>query len=191
MSPRDWTALIQAGTALKKADIFIDASPQLTPLEVRARCRRLKAEQPNLAMVVIDYIQLMDARGRSIDSRQQEIAYISRSLKAMASELDLPVVALSQLNRESERGREKGTRPQLSQLRESGAIEQDADLVLLLYRPAYYSDEEKYKNRSEVILAKQRNGPTGTINLFFHENFAKFEDPSPEFLEAIGDEDEI
>ena len=191
MSPRDWTALIQAGTALKKADIFIDASPQLTPLEIRARCRRLKAEQPNLALVMVDYIQLMDAHGRGIDSRQQEIAYISRSLKAMSSELDVPVMALSQLNRESERGREKGTRPQLSQLRESGAIEQDADLVLLLYRAGYYNDDDKYKNRSEIILAKQRNGPTGTVHLFFHDNFAKFEDPSQEFLEAIGNDDDI
>ena len=190
MSQRDWTALIQAGTALKKANIFIDSSSQLTPLEVRARCRRLKSEQPSLSLVMIDYIQLMDAMGRGIDSRQQEIAYISRSLKAMASELNLPVVALSQLNRESERGREKGSRPQLSQLRESGAIEQDADVVMLLYRPAYYSDEDKYKNRSEIILAKQRNGPTGTIHLVFHDSFARFEDPPPGFIEAIAAEEE-
>jgi replicative DNA helicase len=184
---QDWMALVQAGTVLRKTDIFIDASPQLTPLEVRARCRRLRAENPNLALVIIDYIQLMDARGRNIDSRQQEIAYISRSLKAMAIELKLPVIAISQLNRESERGREKGTRPQLSQLRESGAIEQDADVVMLLYRPAYYSNDPKYVNRAELILAKQRNGPTGTVHLQFLDNFARFENPPEGFMDGFDD----
>jgi len=189
LSEVDWTRFMQAGTILKKAEIFIDASPQLTPLELRARCRRLKADNPNLGLVIIDYIQLMDANVRGIDSRQQEIAYISRSLKAMALELDLPVVALSQLNRESEKGREKGARPQLSQLRESGAIEQDADVVLLLYRPAYYTDDEKYENYAELILAKQRNGPTGTIRLKFFSKFARFEDPPPGAFDGFDDED--
>jgi replicative DNA helicase len=182
---QDWAALIQAGTSLSKTDIYIDSSPQLTPLEVNARCRRLKAENPNLALVLIDYIQLMDARSRAIESRQQEIAYISRSLKAMAIELDLPVIAISQLNRESERGKEKSSRrPQLSQLRESGAIEQDADLVLLLYRPAYYTQDVKFADYAEVIIAKQRNGPTGTVVLQFLDRFARFDNPPEGFEDA-------
>jgi replicative DNA helicase len=184
LRPQDWTALVQAGTALSKADIFIDASPQLTPLEINARCRRLKAENPNLSLIVLDYIQLMDARGRAIESRQQEIAYISRSLKAMAIELDLPVIAISQLNRESERGKEKGVRPQLSQLRESGAIEQDADVVILLYRPAYYSNDPKYADHAEAIIAKQRNGPTGTVHLQFLDRFTRFDNPPEGFMDA-------
>jgi len=184
LRPQDWTALVQAGTALSKADIFIDASAQLTPLEINARCRRLKAENPNLALVVLDYIQLMDARGRAIEGRQQEIAYISRSLKAMAIELDLPVIAISQLNRESERGKDKGSRPQLSQLRESGAIEQDADVVVLLYRPAYYSNDPKYADHAEAIIAKQRNGPTGTVHLQFLDRFARFDNPPEGFMDA-------
>jgi len=188
LSQRDWTAFMQAGTVFKKAKIFIDASPQLTPLDVRARCRRLKADNPDLGLILIDYIQLMDANAKGIDSRQQEVAYISRSLKAMAMELNLPVVALSQLNRDSEKGKEKGARPQLSQLRESGAIEQDADVVLLLYRPAYYSEDPKFENYAEVILAKQRNGPTGTVKLNFFNKFARFEDPAPGAFDGF-DED--
>jgi replicative DNA helicase len=105
----------------------------------------------------------------------------------MSIELNLPVIAISQLNRESERGREKGVRPQLSQLRESGAIEQDADVVMLLYRPAYYSDDPKYENRAEVILAKQRNGPVGTIHLQFLDKFARFEDPPEGFMDGYDD----
>ena len=188
LSQRDWTAFMQAGTVFKKAKIFIDASPQLTPLDVRARCRRLKADNPDLGLVIIDYIQLMDANAKGVDGRQQEVAYISRSLKAMAMELDLPVVALSQLNRDSEKGKEKGARPQLSQLRESGAIEQDADVVMLLYRPAYYSEDPKFENYAEVILAKQRNGPTGTVKLNFFNKFARFEDPAPGAFDGF-DED--
>ena len=186
----DWTALVQASSALKKAEVYIDATPSLTPLEVRARCRRLKAENPNLALVMIDYIQLMDAKTRDFNSREQEIAYISRSLKAMAAELDLPVVALSQLNRESERGGrgEVPMRPQLSQLRESGAIEQDADVVILLFRPGFYSQDARYHERADIILAKQRNGPTGTVMLQFLNSFARFVNPSQEFIEAHSDE---
>ncbi len=188
LSQRDWTAFMQAGTVFKKAKIFIDASPQLTPLDVRARCRRLKADNPDLGLVIIDYIQLMDANTRGVDGRQQEVAYISRSLKAMAMELNLPVVALSQLNRESEKGKEKGARPQLSQLRESGAIEQDADVVMLLYRPAYYSEDKKFADYAEVILAKQRNGPTGTVKLKFFNKFARFEDPPAGAFDGFDDD---
>ncbi|MCX7848343.1 MAG: replicative DNA helicase [bacterium] len=190
LTKQDWTALIQAGTALGKAEMYIDASPQLTPLELNARCRQLKAKNPNLSLIVVDYIQLMDARGRTIESRQQEIAYISRSLKALAVEMNLPVIAISQLNRESEKGgREKFARPQMSQLRESGAIEQDADVVILLFRPSYYSDDPKYQDRAEAIIAKQRNGPTGTVHLQFLDRFARFQDPPPGFMEAYDQED--
>ncbi len=191
LSKQDWAALIQAGTALSKAELYIDASPQLTPLEINARCRQLKARNANLALVVVDYIQLMDAHGRTIESRQQEIAYISRSLKGLAVELNLPVIAISQLNRESEKGgREKISRPQMSQLRESGAIEQDADVVMLLFRPSYYSDDPKYQDRAEVIVAKQRNGPTGTIHLQFLDRFARFKDPPPGFNDGYDPHDD-
>jgi len=188
LSQRDWTAFMQAGTVFKKAKIFIDASPQLSPLDIRAKCRRLKADNPDLGLVIIDYIQLMSASAKGVDGRQQEVAYISRSLKAMAMELKLPVIALSQLNRDSEKGKEKGARPQLSQLRESGAIEQDADVVMLLYRPAYYSEDPKFENYAEVILAKQRNGPTGTIKLNFFNKFARFEDPAPGAFDGFDDD---
>jgi replicative DNA helicase len=186
---QDFTHLMNAGSVLQKAELYIDASPQLSPLELRARCRRLQSEVPNLGLVIVDYIQLMEASGRGIDSRQQEIAYISRSLKAMAMELEIPVIALSQLNRESEKGAGgKATRPQLSQLRESGAIEQDADVVMLLYRPGYYSDDPQYKNHAEVIIAKQRNGPTGIVHLQFLDSFALFTDPPEGYSASFDDE---
>ncbi|MCK5852644.1 replicative DNA helicase [bacterium] len=183
LTQQDLSLLLNASAALKKADIYIDPSATLTPLEVSARCRRLKAENPNLGLVIIDYIQLMQGSGKNSENRQQEISYISRSLKALALELDLPVVALSQLNRESEKGNEKGARPKLSQLRESGAIEQDADLVLLLFRKYMTSHDPKDENTAELIVAKQRNGPIGNILLKFENNYARFEDPPEGFAE--------
>jgi len=190
LTQQDLSLLLQASAALKKADIYIDPSATLTPLEVSARCRRLKAENPNLGLVIIDYIQLMQGAGKFSENRQQEISYISRSLKALALELDLPVVALSQLNRESEKGTEKGARPKLSQLRESGAIEQDADLVLLLFRKFMTSQDPKDENTAELIVAKQRNGPIGNILLKFESNYARFEDPPEGFAEIYyGDND--
>ena len=183
LTQQDLSLLLNASAALRKADIYIDQSSSLTPLEVSARCRRLKAENPNLGLIIIDYIQLMQGSGKSSENRQQEISYISRSLKAMALELDLPVIALSQLNRESEKGNEKGARPKLSQLRESGAIEQDADLVLLLYRKYMTSHDPKDENTAELIVAKQRNGPIGNILLKFENNYARFEDPPEGFAE--------
>ena len=190
LTQQDLSLLLNASAALKKADIYIDPSATLTPLEVSARCRRLKAENPNLGLVIIDYIQLMQGAGKSSENRQQEISYISRSLKALALELDLPVVALSQLNRESEKGNEKGARPKLSQLRESGAIEQDADLVLLLFRKYMTSHDPKDENTAELIIAKQRNGPIGNILLKFECNYARFEDPPEGFAEMYyGDND--
>ena len=190
LTQQDLSLLIQASASLKKADIYIDPSASLTPLEVSARCRRLKAENPNLGLVIIDYIQLMQGSAKSSENRQQEISYISRSLKSMALELDLPVVALSQLNRESEKGSEKGTRPKLSQLRESGAIEQDADLVLLLFRKYMTSHDPRDENTAELIVAKQRNGPIGNILLKFENKYARFEDPPEGFAEMYYGDDE-
>ena len=137
----------------------------------------LKSEHPNLKAIFIDYIQLISAGAdkQFKDNRVQEISYISRSLKSLAVELDVPVIALSQLNRQAEQGSDKGSRPQLSHLRESGSIEQDADVVMLLYRPSYYNKEAS-TDEAEVIIAKQRNGPTGTVKLVFNSAYARFVD---------------
>jgi replicative DNA helicase len=169
----DWPKLARATGILSEAPIFIDDTPAIGVLELRAKCRRLKAEH-NIGLVVVDYLQLM--RGRSnAERREQEISEISRSLKAMAKELDLPVMALSQLNRSLESRPNK--RPQLSDLRESGAIEQDADVICFLYRDEVYNKSEDNPRRgiAEVIIGKQRNGPTGTVDLTFIDKFTTFE----------------
>ena len=169
----DWPKLARATGILSEAPIFIDDTPALSVLEMRAKSRRLKSEY-NIGLVVVDYLQLM--RGRTnAERREQEISEISRSLKAMAKELDLPVVALSQLNRSLESRPNK--RPQLSDLRESGAIEQDADLICFLYRDEIYnkSDDNPRRGIAEVIVGKQRNGPTGTVDLTFIDKFTTFE----------------
>jgi replicative DNA helicase len=169
----DWTRLTSAAGRLSEAPIFIDDSPNLTVLEARAKARRMKAEH-GLELVVIDYLQLM--RGRAhLDNRQQEIAEISRSLKALAKELVVPVVALSQLSRAVETREQR--RPQLSDLRESGALEQDSDLILFLYRPSMYRDDLPVDktNVAEVIVGKQRNGPTGSVEVVFLSQYARFE----------------
>ncbi|MEN3183868.1 MAG: replicative DNA helicase [Atribacterota bacterium] len=171
LTERDWPQLAQAAGKLAEAPIFIDDTPSISVLELRAKARRLKAEK-NLGLVIIDYLQLMKGYGRS-ENRQQEISEISRSLKAMARELNIPVIAVSQLSRAVEQRSPK--RPQLSDLRESGAIEQDADLVILIYREDYYNPNTPKKNIAEVIVAKQRNGPVGTIELLFQKDFARFE----------------
>lgn len=171
LTERDWPQLAQAAGKLAEAPIFIDDTPSISVLELRAKARRLKAER-NLGLVIIDYLQLMKGYGRS-ENRQQEISEISRSLKAMARELNIPVIAVSQLSRAVEQRSPK--RPQLSDLRESGAIEQDADLVILIYREDYYNPNTPKKNIAEVIVAKQRNGPVGTIELLFQKDFARFE----------------
>ncbi len=177
----EWPKLTTSGNVLSHAPIYVDDSPSLTPLETRAKARRLKA-QHGLDLIIVDYIQLMSGSGYA-ENRQQEIALITRNLKGLAKELDIPVIAISQLSRAVEqRGGEK--RPQLSDLRESGAIEQDADLVLLLYRPEFYlshldRNDPKYlevQGQAEVIIAKQRNGPTGTINLAFIGELMRFQD---------------
>jgi replicative DNA helicase len=175
LSSSDWHRLTAAAGRLSEAAIFIDDSPGLTVLEARAKARRMKAEH-GLDLLVIDYIQLM--RGRAnLDNRQQEISEISRSLKALAKELSVPVVALSQLSRAVEARAQREFRPQLSDLRESGALEQDSDLILFLYRPRMYKDElpPDEENIAEVIIGKQRNGPTGTVKLVFLPQYARFE----------------
>lgn len=164
-----WGQLSRALGHLSEAPIFIDDTPGLSALELRAKARQLKV-QHKIGVVIVDYMQLM--QGRRAENRQQEISDISRSLKALARELDIPVVALSQLSRAVESRNDK--RPMLSDLRESGAIEQDADIVAFLYREDYYTKEAENPDVTELIVAKQRNGPTGTINLLFKRDIGKF-----------------
>jgi replicative DNA helicase len=179
LSAEDHRRLADAAGPLFDAPIFVDDTPGLTPTILRSKTRRLKAKH-GLDLVVIDYLQLMEAMGdvRSVESRQQEIAYISRSLKGLARELEVPVIAISQLNRDAEK--REGHRPKLSDLRESGAIEQDADVICMLYRPFYYTRNETDRRSAEVIVAKQRNGPTDTVRLNFFEEFMRFDNPAPE-----------
>ncbi len=167
-----WEALADAAGRLSQAPIFIDDSSVLSTLELRARCRRFKARKNDVGMIVVDYLQLMHL-SKPTDSKQQEVAEISRSLKGIARELDVPIIALSQLSRAVEQRQDK--RPQLSDLRDSGAIEQDADLVILLYRPGYYAtNPEEEDNVAEAIIAKHRNGPTGTVSLVFMREYTRF-----------------
>ena len=169
-----WKNLGLSAGDLEKAPIYLDDPPALTVLELRAKARRLKAEQ-NIGMIVVDYLQLMQGP-RGVENRQQEISVISRSLKALAKELSIPVVALSQLSRAVEQRADR--KPQLSDLRESGAIEQDADVVIFLYRPWVYSQEDEDEGKAEIIVAKQRNGPTGHISASFISKYARFENLS-------------
>ena len=175
LSEGDWPRLTIAAGTLSESEIFIDDTPGISVLELRAKARRLKAEH-GVGLIMIDYLQLMQGRGKS-ENRQQEISDISRSLKGLAKELSIPVIACSQLSRSPEGRPDK--RPQLSDLRESGAIEQDADLVIFLYREEYYDREMSTKaGEAEVIIGKQRNGPTTTIPLTFRANHMKFENMS-------------
>jgi replicative DNA helicase len=172
----DWPKLTRATGMLSEAPIYIDDTPGLTVLEMRAKARRLKSEQ-DLGLIVVDYLQLMQGKSSS-ENRAQEISDISRSLKAMAKELNVPVLALSQLNRSLENRTDK--RPQLADLRESGAIEQDADVIMFIYRDEVYNRAEGNPNRglAEIIVGKQRNGPTGVIKLSFLGEYTKFENYS-------------
>jgi replicative DNA helicase len=167
----DWERMAMAVGLLSEADIHIDDTPGITVNEIRAKCRRLKKEG-KLGMIVIDYLQLIQGRGRSGANRQEEVSQISRTLKQIARELEVPVIALSQLSRGVEQRQDK--RPMMSDLRESGAIEQDADIVAFLYRDDYYDKETEKKNIIEIIIAKQRNGPVGTVELVFMKNYNKF-----------------
>ncbi len=167
----DWTQLAMAMGRLGEAPLYIDDSALVNALEIRAKCRRLKAEMKGLGLIIIDYIQLMQGR-KVTDNRVQEVSEISRSLKQLARELDVPVIALSQLSRAVEARQNK--RPMLSDLRESGSIEQDADIVMFIYRDEYYNPESDKRGEAEIIIAKQRNGPTGTVDLLYQSSITKF-----------------
>lgn len=173
LSHQDWPKLTSAAGKLSEAPIFIDDTPAQTILEIRAKARRLKM-QHDIQLIVVDYLQLMQGASR-VESRQQEISEISRSLKALARELRVPLIAVSQLSRAVES--RTGNRPQLSDLRESGAIEQDADVVVFLFREEYYNPTEENRNKAEAVIAKQRNGPTGSIELVFLKEWTRFDNP--------------
>jgi len=198
MPSSKWPDLIRAAGELSEAPIFIDDATDLSVFDIRAKCRRLQADK-GLGLVVVDYLQLLSHRGRSSESRQVEISEISRGLKGLAKELNLPVVALSQLSRQAEQ--REGKRPTLADLRESGAIEQDADLVALLFREEYYSPTPENKGVATIIVAKQRNGPTGDLELRFFPDYARFTNldtfhespsaaaPAPAGADAYGEEE--
>ena len=168
----DWIKLANASGRLAEAPIYIDDTPGISITEIRAKCRKMKIEK-NIGLVVIDYLQLVQGSGKRNSSREQEISEISRSLKILAKEIDVPVIALSQLSRAAEQ-RQNDHRPMLSDLRESGAIEQDADIVMFLYRDDYYNENSEKKNIAEIILAKHRGGSTGTVELSWLGSFTKF-----------------
>ena len=169
----DWPRLTAACDKLAKAPIYVDDTGSITMMEIRSKARRLKSREPNLGLIVVDYMQLMTS-GASAENRVQEVSQISRSLKQLARDLDVPILALSQLSRAVEQRHDK--RPILSDLRESGSIEQDADLVVFIYRDEYYNDESDQQGIAEVILSKHRNGPTDSIKLSFLKRYAKFAD---------------
>ena len=171
LTDEDWDKLTMAMGTLSGSGIFIDDTPGIRVSEIRSKCRRLKQEH-GLGMVIIDYLQLIQGNRRNAENRQQEVSEISRSLKALARELEVPVIALSQLSRSVEQRQDK--RPMMSDIRESGSIEQDADIVAFLYRDDYYDRETENKNIIEIIIAKQRNGPTGTVKLAFAKEHNKF-----------------
>ena len=171
LTTEDWGKLTMAMGSLSNSGIFIDDTPGVRINEIRAKCRRL-AQEHGLGMILIDYLQLIQGSGKPGENRQQEVSEISRSLKGLARELKVPVIALSQLSRGVEQRQDK--RPMMSDLRESGSIEQDADIVAFLYRDDYYDKESENKNMIEIIIAKQRNGPTGTVTLAFKKEFNKF-----------------
>jgi replicative DNA helicase len=181
LSERNWRDLTEASSRLSKGRIYIDDTPGLDPLEMRAKSRRLKMEV-GLDMIMVDYLQLMSIKGK-IESRQQEISQISRGLKAIAKELDVPLLSLSQLSRRPEQ-RTGDHRPQLSDLRESGSIEQDADIVMFIYRDEVYNKETEEKGIAEIIIGKQRNGPIGDFKLVFRNDITKFfnYEPAPDYL---------
>lgn len=174
LDEQDWQKLIAAADKFSKAPLYIDDTPGISIMELRSKARRLQQEK-GLSLVLIDYLQLMQGRAnKNGDNRQQEISEISRSLKSLARELNVPVIALSQLSRSVESRQIK--KPMLSDLRESGSLEQDADIVMFLYREDYYNAETENKNITDVIVAKHRNGPVDTVQLFFHKEFTKFAD---------------
>ena len=171
LTDADWEMLIEGAGNVGRSKLIIDDTPGISISELRSKCRKYKLEH-DLKLIIIDYLQLMSGSGRHSESRQQEISDISRSLKALARELNVPVVALSQLSRAVEQRPDH--RPMLSDLRESGAIEQDADVVMFIYRDDYYNKDSEMKGISEIIVAKQRNGPIGTVNLVWLPQYTRF-----------------
>ncbi|MBK6941633.1 MAG: replicative DNA helicase [Planctomycetes bacterium] len=178
IQPGDWPMIIEAANALSESPVYVDDTPAISLLALRAKARRLKARDPRIGLIVVDYLQLMTSPGA--ESRQHEISQISQGLKALARELDLPVISLSQLNRAVDARDDH--RPRMSDLRESGSIEQDADVVMFLYRDAYYKAQEdllpQQLRTAEVIIGKHRNGPTGVVSLYFFGERLRFEDPA-------------
>jgi replicative DNA helicase len=172
----DWPRLTAACDRLAKAPIYVDDTGSITMMEIRSKARRLKSREPELGLIVVDYLQLMTS-GSTVENRVQEVSQISRSLKILARDLEVPIVAMSQLSRAVEQRHDK--RPILSDLRESGSIEQDADLVMFIYRDEYYNEESDQQGIAEVHLAKHRNGPTDTVKLSFLKRYAKFADLAP------------
>jgi len=177
LAEEDWPRVTNAIAILSEAKIFIDDTPGLSPVELRSRARRIHRENGGLGLIVIDYLQLMQVPGNK-ENRATEISEISRSLKGLAKELNVPVIALSQLNRSLEQRADK--RPMMSDLRESGAIEQDADVIMFIYRDEYYNKESPDKGLAEIIIGKQRNGPTDTVKLAFLGHYTKFENYAPD-----------
>ena len=173
LAPDDWPRLTAACDKLAKAPLYVDDTGSITLMEIRSKARRLKAREPNLGLVIVDYLQLMTS-GQTAENRVQEVSQISRQLKVLARDLEVPILAMSQLSRAVEQRHDK--RPILSDLRESGSIEQDADLVMFVYRDEYYNDDSDQQGLAEIILAKHRNGPTDAIKLSFLKRYAKFAD---------------
>ena len=172
MKDSDWEKLIEGAGVIGQSKLIIDDTPGISISELRSKCRKYKLEH-GLDIIIIDYFQLMTGSvGKSSESRQQEVSDISRQLKGLARELNVPVVSLSQLSRAVESRPDK--RPMLSDLRESGAIEQDADVVMFIYRDEYYNKDSEFKKQAEIIIAKQRNGPVGTVNLAWLGEYTKF-----------------
>jgi len=178
ISDQDWVRITGATSQLAEAKLYIDDQPALTPTDLRARARRIKREH-GLHMVIVDYLQLMQVSGTK-ENRATEISEISRGLKALAKELDVPVIALSQLNRSVEQ--REGKKPVMSDLRESGAIEQDADMILFIYREEYYEKNTPRKGEADVELAKHRNGETGSFVLTFQGQYTRFQNYAPNYM---------
>jgi replicative DNA helicase len=173
LTQQEYGRFVEAAGRVSRLNVFIDDTPALSPLQMRTKCRRLKHEF-GVDMVIVDYLQLMNAGGQYQNNRVQEISYISRSLKELARELNTPIFSAAQLSRAVEQRQDK--RPVLSDLRESGSIEQDADVVMFLYRDVVYNDATEFPNQADVIIAKHRNGPTDTISLYFDKSLTKFMD---------------
>jgi replicative DNA helicase len=180
LEEHEWTLIAEAMDALGETHIFLDDTPAITPTQMRAKCRRLHMEF-GLDMIVVDYLQLMQGDTRT-DNRVQEVSYISRNLKVLARELNVPVLAAAQLSRAVEQRSDK--RPVLSDLRESGSLEQDADIVMFIYRPELYEEDSLKKNIAEIMVSKHRNGPTGSVELVFRDNLAKFENAATRHLDV-------